>query len=134
MGLAYELVEVQNWPRDSRYRLMRKVRVPVPELKQHEARSEEISIVGAVLRILPGFEWDGPSGGIDTPSFMLGALAHDALYALLRAGALPPSARKQADAVLYRLCRSAGMNPVRAYYVWAAVRLFGGKHVKPRGG
>jgi len=79
-----------------------------------------------LLTISSGFCWDGPSGPtIDTDTFMLGALAHDALYYLIREGKLPMSYRKLADKELFLLCRARGMSAFRASYVYQAVRLFG---------
>lgn len=79
------------------------------------------------LTIHEGWPWDGPSGPTkDTPSFMRGSLAHDALYILLRAGKLVPSLRKVADKLLYQLCRQDGMGWFRAQYVYLALRLGAG--------
>jgi hypothetical protein len=77
------------------------------------------------LTIRAGYCWDGPSGPtFDTPDFMRGSLAHDALYQLMRAGHLAQDARKAADQLLYDLCREDGMWWFRANYVRWAVRKF----------
>lgn len=87
-----------------------------------------VSLSNAGLLIVrAGYAWDGPSGPtVDTKDFMRGSLAHDALYQLMREGALPQSCREAADKLLHDLCREDGMNPVRAAYVYAAVREFAG--------
>ena len=82
------------------------------------------------LLIKKGYAWDGASGpAINTPNFMRGSAVHDALYQLIRGKWLPMSARKKADKVLRRVVREDGMNMIRAWYVYMAVRLTGGKAV-----
>ncbi len=77
------------------------------------------------LDIRCGYAWDGASGPtFDTKDFMRGSLVHDALYQLMREGALPGEHRKDADYLLYSICREDGMFIVRAAAVLAAVRLF----------
>ena len=67
------------------------------------------------LFIKKGYAWDGPSGPtFDTPSAMRASLAHDALYQMLRNGALPSEYREQADNELHRLAIADGMWPWRA--------------------
>lgn len=79
------------------------------------------------LTLRSGYAWDGPSGpSIDTPSFMRGSLVHDALYQLMRLGALDARRwRDVADRELQRMCREDGMLRVRAWWVYQGVRLFG---------
>jgi len=79
-----------------------------------------------VLRIRSGNLFDGPSGPtLDTRNFMTGAAVHDALYAFCRSGCLPQTMRKDADNLLYDICRDHGMNRFRAWYVKRGVRRFG---------
>ena len=96
---------------------------------------------GSLIWLLPdgtmsfqkGYAWDGPSGPtIDTPSFMLSSLVHDALYQLIREGNLPRSMRKAADQELCRICFEQGMPRVRAWWVYWGVRAFGWLAVRPR--
>ena len=83
------------------------------------------------LTIYKGYAWDGPSGPTwDTENFMRGSLVHDALYQLLRAGVLPQSARRYADDLLREMCLSDGMSRLRAWWVWRALRWFGGRAAK----
>ena len=79
------------------------------------------------MSILKGYAWDGPSGPtIDTPNFMRGSLAHDALYQLMRNELLPVDpCRGQADNLLRKLCREDGMGRIRALWVYQAVKRFG---------
>lgn len=83
------------------------------------------------LVIINGYSWDGPSGPtIDTKTFMRGSLIHDALYQLIREGVLPLTTRKQADKILRSTCIDDGMAMFRAWYVYRAVRMLGGRSVK----
>ena len=84
------------------------------------------------LTIKIGYRWDGPSGpAIDTDNFMRGALVHDALYQLIRMNYLPPAFRKTADRLLKVICRKDGMNRLRAWWVYNAVRMFGKEAARP---
>ena len=73
------------------------------------------------------FAWDGPSG--PAPDFkrdMMAALVHDALYYLIRMGALDMSFKRAADDELYRIMVEDGISGWRArLYRWAVVK-FGG--------
>lgn len=84
-----------------------------------------------LLTIRAGYAWDGASSiALDTVSFMRGSLVHDALYQLIGDGKLPAITRVYADDLLRRLCREDGMSAVRAWYVYQAVRMFGGRHTR----
>jgi hypothetical protein len=84
------------------------------------------------LTIRRDYAWDGPSGPtVDTPSFARGSLVHDALYQLIREGLIEPGHRKTADKILKRMCREDGMLSIRAWWVYNAVRLFGGPAADP---
>ena len=79
------------------------------------------------LIIKAGYAWDGASGpAIDTKNFMRPSLVHDALYQLLRERHLGYFYRQVADQLLYDQCREDGMTKLRAWYVYKAVRTFGG--------
>jgi hypothetical protein len=77
-----------------------------------------------VLTIQEDYAWDGPSGpAIDTKNFMRGSLVHDALYQLMRLGALDAAVyRKQADDLLRTICLEDGMSRLRAWWVYVGVR------------
>lgn len=87
-----------------------------------------------LLRISVGYAWDGPSGlALDTRNFMRGSLVHDALYQLMRARLLNPTAHRPiADRLLRQHCREDGMSWLRAWWVYCAVRMFGGPSALPR--
>ncbi len=88
-----------------------------------------------LLGIAHGYAWDGPSGPtIDTLNFMRGALVHDALYQLMRMEKIPFSYRDHADQLLRAICLEDGMSKFRAWYVYQAVKLFGGANATPGSG
>ena len=76
-----------------------------------------------------GYAWDGPSGPtFDTLNFMRGSLVHDAFYQLMREGVLDPiKFRKPADQLIRKMCKEDGMNPIRAWWIYSALRLMGKK-------
>jgi hypothetical protein len=77
------------------------------------------------LTIAADYAWDGPSGpAFDTRNFMRGSLVHDALYQLMRLGALDAAAcRKPADELLRKICLEDGMSSLRAWWVYTGVRV-----------
>lgn len=84
------------------------------------------------LWIKKGYCWDGPSGPtIDTKTFMRGSLVHDALYQLIRDGLISAAFRIKADQMLRSICIDDGMNRIRAWYVYHAVRIFGTESASP---
>ena len=86
------------------------------------------------IKLKERYAWDGPSGPtVDTHTFMRGSLVHDALYQLMRNGQLNPERwRKSADQPLRQHCLEDDMSPVRAWYVYRAVRLKGKRSTNPR--
>lgn len=93
----------------------------------HIAHSDFIVLSPAGdLIINAGYAWDGCSGPTwDDKTNMRGGLVHDCLYQLIREGLLPEDCRKSADEALYRICKEDGMNSVRAWLYFKAVRNFG---------
>ena len=80
-----------------------------------------------LLTIKKYYAWDGPSGPtFDTETFLRASLVHDALYQLIRTRQLRPNFRRSADRILKKICLEDGMSKFRAWYVFKAVRLFGG--------
>lgn len=77
------------------------------------------------ITISAGYAWDGPTWAVDTLNFMRGSLVHDALYQLMRAGLLSAKHRKAADSLLRKHCIEDGMSAIRAWWVYAGVRLGG---------
>lgn len=101
------------------------------------AVTEWLQLQEGKLYIRKGYAWDGPSGPtIDTLTFMRGSLVHDALYQLIRVGLLNESMREEADRILQRVCLEDGMSRIRAWYVYHAVKWFGGpcaeKYAEPK--
>lgn len=88
--------------------------------------------IDGTLTIIKAYAWDGPSGPtIDTPSFMRGSLEHDAFHQLMRLGLLPLSYRILVDQRLRIVCLEDGMWPIRAEWVYLAVREFGESSARP---
>jgi hypothetical protein len=88
--------------------------------------SDFISIDGTNLIIRRGYAWDGPSGPtVDTATFMRGSLVHDALYQLIREGAISEDSKDAADMELRYICLEDGMWSARAWWVYKGVRMFG---------
>lgn len=82
-----------------------------------------------MLAIMDGYAWDGPSGPtFDTKTFMRGSLVHDALYQLMSEGHLDPGIyRDDADEILAKICEEDGMWAARVSWVYAGVRIGGGR-------
>jgi len=88
-----------------------------------------------VLTIKEGYAWDGASGpAIDTHTIMRGSLVHDALYQLMRIGALEfnEKNRDKADRIIRAMCDSDSMIPLRATWVYLALKLFGKPAADPK--
>ena len=82
------------------------------------------------LAIAAGYAWDGASGpAINTHTILRGSLVHDALYQLIRLGIVNPEDRQQVDQLLRTLCLEDGMWSFRAWWVYLAVRQFGGLYI-----
>jgi hypothetical protein len=116
-----------------KYRLAQPYRLNIRLFPDSEIISPYIRVSEfGELVIGRGYTWDGPSGPtIDTPSFMRGALVHDALYQLMRERRIGQGWRAYADKLLRDLCIEDGMGAVRAEYVYAAVRTFGTFAARP---
>lgn len=80
-----------------------------------------------LLCLRAGYTWDGASGPtIDTKNWFRASLVHDGLYQLMRENLISKDHRRYADDLMRQILRTDGMNPIRAYYSWLAVRWFGG--------
>ena len=86
-----------------------------------------------LLTISAGYAWDGASGpAINTASFMRASLVHDVLYQLIRLGVITLADRARADELLRDIALQDGMWPVRAWWVFHAVRIFGERYMQAR--
>lgn len=80
-----------------------------------------------------GYQWDGTSGPtVDTKNTLRASLVHDALYQLMRMGAIPPSYRPIADRLFRRILEEDGVNYLRRWRFYLAVRIFGAKAARKR--
>ena|SRR3990167_3613572 len=107
-----------------KYQLVSSFFIDVSIFPEEDIISEWVSLnKKGRLIIKEGYAWDGPSGcAIDTKTFMRGALVHDALYQLMRAGKLNSVWRENADKEMKKVCLEDGMSKIRAWYVYHAVR------------
>lgn len=79
-----------------------------------------------LLLIGAGYAWDGASGpAIDTKTIMRASLVHDALYQLIRLGAIAMRDRDRVDQLFRAICLEDGMWPPRAWWCYQAVHVFG---------
>lgn len=86
------------------------------------------------LIISAGYAWDGASGpAINTPTILKGSLVHDACYQLMRIGVVSVEQRDVADQLLREICLQDGMWPPRAWWVYQAVHVFGGRYLAGQG-
>lgn len=79
---------------------------------------------GADMVLRPGFSWDGCSGPCPDRGLLVASAVHDALYTLIRSGALPASAREAADHCFYLLAKRS-VPSWWAWVAWKALLLFG---------
>ena len=117
-----------------KYQLVGGYAVDVETIPDQNVDSEYIALTTAGrLTIRRGYAWDGPSGpSIHSKNFMRGSLVHDALYQLMRQEHLDKGVwREQADLELKRICREDGMWPIRASWVYWAVRKWGDPSASP---
>lgn len=119
-----------------KYQLYDDYEVCIPELSGEYLSTNYIGIhLDGRFVVAKGYAWDGPSGiAIDTKNFMRGSLVHDALYQLIREGGLPQTEamRELADKILRHICLEDGMSRIRAWWIYRAVRMFGGWAASPR--
>ncbi len=80
-----------------------------------------------LLTVKVGYAWDGPSGPVlDRKSTMRAALVHDALYQMMRQGALDAKKwREPADALFRQMCIEDGVWRWLAAVYYRALRRFG---------
>jgi hypothetical protein len=111
-----------------KYQLFEECQLEVSVTPGTDIESDYIDLnTQGMLVIKKGYAWDGASGPAwDSKNIMRGSLVHDALYQLMRNGKVGQEQRIQADKELRRLCLEDGMWKIRAWWVYTAVRLFGG--------
>jgi len=71
------------------------------------------------------FAWNGASWFPDIPTVKRGAMFHDALFALIRAGVLDRKWLEEANEVIYDVCLDAGMAKWLAKLVRKGINTFG---------
>ncbi len=122
------------------YRVLRRYKFQVMKNYKQHLEIEGFAVDTPYLRlgkngelvVKKGYAWDGPSGPtVDTMDFMRGSLVHDALYQLIRMEEIPYTYREYADKLLKNICREDGMSKIRSWYVYQAVKRFGGASAEP---
>ena len=98
----------------------------------HPYLATSLNLAGMTLDIARGYAWDGLSGPtIDTGNTLRASLVHDALYQLIRLGAVEPPARKTVDQIFLEHLKEDGVNFIRRRRFYIAVRCFGARFAKP---
>ena len=122
-----------SYRNEYKYQLVENCTVETSIRTDRQIKTEWITLyVDGRLKIQAGYSWDGPSGpAIDTKSAMRGSLVHDALYQLIRLELLDATWREDADEEYRRICLEDGMNPVRAWLHFRALRRFGWLAAQP---
>ena len=100
----------------------------------HSFANDYLSItINGLLSIFKGYAWDGPSGPTwDTKTFIRGSLVHDAIYQLIRHNHVAKEYKDYSDRLLQQICIEDGMNKIRAWYVYQAVKYFAGYAISPK--
>lgn len=93
------------------------------DISDHPIKAELFK--SGTLTLYPGFVWDFGTGAVDTPDVVRASLAHDVLCEMVNKKLLPKKCRKVADKDYYNALRKYGMNPIRAWWQYMAVRLAG---------
>lgn len=91
------------------------------------------------LRVRRHYTWDGPTGGINTRTFILGSMVHDIFCEMINNGLLPVTVQCMADeqmaiinrAVQYWDGEKQQMNPLRRLWVYMGVRYYQFRKRKP---
>ena len=107
---------------------------PFDELKGRSVDGSHLRLTpDGLLTIKEGYAWDGPSGPAPDLAYLLrAALVHDALYQLIRIGALEPRHRGAADRLLGRTARQDSTPWGVCAVAVTFVRLFGRPSTWPR--
>jgi hypothetical protein len=107
---------------------------PIEALRGRRLESSHLRLSpDGVLTIRAGYAWDGPSGPApDLACLLRAALVHDALYQLIRVGALDPTRRRAADRLLGRTARQDCAPRSMCAVAVGFVRLFGRPSTWPR--
>ena len=73
------------------------------------------------------YAWDGPSGGINTKTFIKSSCVHDVLCELINDASIPVENQPMADKTMLLLNKKAGMWMPRRLWTYTAVRLYQAK-------
>ena len=122
-----------------RYRRGYKYQLAEPEILQTSFRlKKEVRIPRIILstdgklHIAEGYCWDGASGIIDRKTNLRASLGHDALYEMMRQGALNYELWKIADYDFAGWLRQDGAWPSTVKVDKFGLGLFGGRYAHPK--
>ena len=99
----------------------------VTHIKQYavfEGRQFSCVLVGGILTVDAGSEWDFASGAVDTEDMRIASLAHDAICRLQEAGKIPFRARRKGDALFRDILKEKGCGWFRRWYSYLAVSVY----------
>lgn len=90
--------------------------------------------LSGLLLMRAGYAWNGANKpAVNNDTIIRGSALHDAGYQLTRLGVLSLDQRDQVDRLFQAVCLEDGMWPPRAWWVYQAVRLFGGRYLSGDG-
>ncbi len=127
-------MEYISYKKGYKYQIVESHEVDIDVVPPQDIISDYIRLTAdGRLGLRKGYAWDGPSGPtFDTLNFMRGSLVHDALYQLMREEYLDKEMYRQpADRLLRYMCRQDGMSWIRAWWVYAGLRIGGGPAADP---
>lgn len=117
-----------------KYRVLEDITVPIlPHVYEYE--NKYMKLTNNTITIKKDYMWDGASGGArDTEDFMLGSCIHDSMYQAYKEAdwckLTKSTFRGYADRVLMDVIKRNGMNSIKAWFVYRAVRIAGGLWTK----
>ena len=125
-------VSVSGKTEEMKYKLLEDFRLDgIKSLKEFNYDSPYNSFQNGNVFMSAGFYWNGASGpAIDTTTVIVASMVHDLLYRIVEARPRKrKELRKMADEAYEEIVAMYGGNWFRRKYQYAAVRLFGWRHV-----
>ena len=77
-----------------------------------------------VLRILPGYAWDGSTKVADTKSTQIASVVHDALCQMVQEYGLDKKWKLEINKLYYNLSRMGGMSRLRSAIRFLGIEIF----------
>ena len=110
-----------------KYRLEEDFHISTKITPEYEFHLKHIKLSSSgILTVCKGYSWDGASGPtLDTKNSMVAALVHDAFYELMRKQCISIDNRPEVDKLFYTLLLKNGMNKIRSWVWYRAVKKCG---------